>query len=153
MRMGTGCPPGEIGTPRVDTSAMSEHEVSRVLSAPSAAAFAVAADLERLPEWLPTVQVTAGDVDGEVRVAGESKDGPYESEGVWRPQPDQLRVEWGSESRGEPERYAGWLQVADSGTDSSEVTIHLSFFDDSEPTEIEPALESCLEALAGLVEG
>ena len=131
---------------------MSEHEVSRVLSAPPSAAFAVASDVGRLPEWLPTVHITAGKTDGEVHVEGDSPAGHYENDGLWRTQPDQLRVEWSSESHGAPQTYAGWLQVADSGQDGSEVTVHLSFFEGNAPKDVEGALTSALDALAGLVE-
>ncbi len=40
---------------------------------------------------------------------------------------EQMRLEWGTRERG---GYAGWLQVAGIDSGASEVTVHLSFFDD-----------------------
>lgn len=133
--------------------AMSEHEVSRVLTASSHDAFELCADLSRLPEWLPTVGVAEPGRQGlpAVHVEGESSRGRYESDGFWRPSPDQLRVEWGSLSRGAPEAYAGWLQVMDSAG-GCEVVVHLSFFDRQAPAAVEADLARSLEALADLVE-
>ncbi len=132
---------------------MSEHEVSRVLQATSSAVFEVASDIERLPEWLPTVKHAQTTRDGEVELEGSSGDGSYDSTGFWRPQPDQRRIEWSTPSRdGEQGTYAGWLQVADSGQGGSEVTVHLSFFDASRaPSDVEGELTQSLAALADLV--
>ncbi len=52
--------------------------------------------------------------------------------GLLRTQRDQLRMEWGTRDDG---RYTGWLQVAGLDTGTSQVTVHLSFFDeDSAPS-------------------
>ena len=131
---------------------MSEHEVSRVVQAASADVFAVVSDVDRLPAWLPTVEVARTLPDGEVHVEGDAGGGDYESEGFWRPSPDQLRVEWSTPSRGgEPGGYAGWLQVEDR-SEGSEVVVHLSFLTGDGPPEIERGLASALDALAELVE-
>ena len=134
---------------------MSEHEVSRVVQAPTADVFAVVSDLRRLPEWLPTVEVAepADPATGtDVHVEGDAGAGDYESDGFWRPSPDQLRVEWGKPSRGgEGGTYAGWLQVEDR-TSGCEVVVHLSFFEGDGPPGIERGLAQSLEALADLVE-
>lgn len=112
---------------------MAEYEASRVLPADPATVLGVAADPARLPRWLPTV--TEAQVTGpeEVRLAGTTRAGEYLDTGFFRSQPEQLRVEWGSESRGgQPASYAGWLQIADRTSQddgsSCEVTVHLSFF-------------------------
>ena len=129
---------------------MSEHEVSRVLQATPDAVFAVVSDVGRLPEWLPTVERARTLPDGEVEVVGDA----YESEGFWRPRPDQRRVEWSTPSRGgEPGRYAGWLQVEDSAAGGTEVVAHLSFLAEEPPPGVEEELGQSLEALADLVEG
>ncbi len=135
---------------------MSEHEVSRVLSAPSSRVFEVVSDVRRLPEWLATVQVAepaAAGSDTDVHVEGDAGHGGYASDGFWRPSPDQLRVEWSRPSRGgEPGSYAGWLQVEDR-TSGCEVVAHLSFLDGDGPDGVERELATCLEALADLVDG
>ncbi|HEU0101880.1 MAG TPA: SRPBCC family protein [Mycobacteriales bacterium] len=133
---------------------MTEHEVSRVVQASSAAVFEVVSDLRRLPEWLPTVQVAepaAPGTDTDVHVEGDAGGG-YASDGFWRPSPDQLRVEWGTPSRGgEGGTYAGWLQVEDRSA-GCEVVVHLSFFEGEGPPGIEQGLAGALDALADLVE-
>lgn len=131
---------------------MSEYEVSRVLSATPQQAFAVCADLGRLPEWLPTVEhaePAAGGVPA-VHVSGATGGGHYESDGFWRPSEDQLRVEWGSASRGAPAAYAGWLQVMDSAGGCE--VVHLSFLDAPAPAGVDEDLARSLEALSDLVE-
>jgi hypothetical protein len=60
---------------------------------------------------------------------------------------DQMRVEWGTRNGG---AYAGWLQVAGIGSGASEVTVHLSFFDEShDPGEkaVNDALDQSLRRL------
>lgn len=134
-------------------SDMSEHEASQVVQAPSQQVFEVVSDLRRLPEWLPTVRRAEATPEGEAHLEGSAgRAEHYESEGFWRPSPEQLRVEWGTPSRaGEPGEYAGWLQVADRD-EGSEVTVHLSFFDDGEPpTDVDEGLEESLRSLASLV--
>lgn len=132
---------------------MSEHEVSRVLQATPEAVFAVVSDVSRLPEWLPTVEAASTWPDGEVHVEGDAGSGDYASDGFWRPQAGQHRVEWATPSRGgEPGGYAGWLQVVDTAA-GSEVVVHLSFLAGVDgPPEIETGLARSLEALADLVE-
>ena len=140
---------------------MSEHEATRTVPRPREQVFALAADVRRLPEWLPTVasaeplqDATAGPPTTSVRVEGEGRSGHYATDGFWRPSPDQSRVEWGTPSRGgEPGGYAGWLQVHDRADGASDVTVHLSFFDVDAPSDVDESLERALEALAGLCGG
>lgn len=88
--------------------------------------FDVMADVNRMEEWLPTtVDVEEAGPDL-VHVSGEAGGRTYDSEGLFRAQPDQLRIEWGSHG---PD-YAGWAQVYHGGAGSSEVNLHLSFLGD-----------------------
>ncbi len=128
---------------------MSEHEVSRVVQSAPDEVFGVVSDVGRLPEWLPTVERARTLPNGEVELSGSS----YESEGFWRSQHDQLRVEWSTPSTGgEPGKYAGWLQLADSAGGGTGVTVHLSFLDEEAPDGVETELAQALESLADLVE-
>ncbi len=128
---------------------MSEFEVSRVLQSTPDTVFAVVSDVDRLPEWLPTVEHARTMTDGGVELKGSS----YESEGFWRAEHDQMRVEWSTPSRnGEPGKYAGWLQLADSAGGGTEVTVHLSFLAEQAPDGVETELAQSLEALADLTE-
>ena len=132
---------------------MSEHEVSRTVQAPPERVFEVVADVARLPEWLPTVERSSTLPDGEVHVEGDAGGGDYTSDGFWRAQADQRRVEWSTPSRGgEPGAYAGWLQLEDSAAGGTEVVVHLSFLAEDAPPEVEQGLARSLEALADLVE-
>lgn len=129
-----------------------EHEVSRVVQASSSEVFAVVADVDRLPEWLPTVQTASTLPDGEVHVEGDAGGRDYASEGFWRAQADQLRVEWSTPSRNaRPGAYSGWLQVEDR-TDGCEVVVHLSFLAEQAPPDVDRALTAALDALADLLE-
>ncbi|MDP9407697.1 MAG: SRPBCC family protein [Actinomycetota bacterium] len=142
---------------------MAEHEVTRTIPAPPEAVFAVASDVERLPDWLPTARESSEPSPGIVRVEGETGDASYADEGLWRVTPDQRRVEWSQQSRGgQPATYSGWLQVHDYGEGQSDVTVHLSFLDDAgAPAQPESrseqgadaGLAQALEALERLVTG
>lgn len=134
---------------------MAEHEATRTITAPPEDVFAVASDVTRLPEWLPTATEASSPSPGTVHVEGEAGGSSYADDGFWRAQADQLRVEWGQPSRGgEPSHYSGWLQVADSGgagSGRSEVTVHLSFLDDTgAPAQPEGRAEQSADA--GLAE-
>lgn len=103
---------------------MAEYEVSRSMPAPREVAYDVAAVVERMEAWLPTTVDVKQIAPNVLEVEGETKSGSYDSQGLYRAQPEQLRLEWGS--RGTDD-YSGWLQFADSGAGASEATMHLSF--------------------------
>ncbi|MBB2910883.1 uncharacterized protein YndB with AHSA1/START domain [Streptosporangium becharense] len=131
---------------------MSEHERSRRIAAPPQVVFERAGNLDDLDHWLPQdLHVHPGEPPA-VTVHEDSTG--QDARALLRSRPDQLRMEWGTR---DTDRYAGWLQVADSGDDESEVTIHLSFFDEGEdggtpPAEaVDRALEESLERLAAQV--
>jgi uncharacterized protein YndB with AHSA1/START domain len=132
---------------------MAEFEAERGMPADAQTVFAVASDLERLPQWLPEpvdVRPTGdGEVHAEVPPRGVVEDG------LVRVSPDQLRVEWGHA----PD-YAGWLQVEHADPDRSSVLLHLSFLGDQPEThggraaaEVRTWLDDALARLEGLVRG
>lgn len=135
---------------------MTEHEATRGMPAEARIVFELAQVTGIMRHWLPEgIEVTpvAPDV---VEVAGEQVDTTTTHEGLYRPVPEQLRLEWGSRGHA---GYAGWLQVADSTGGTSKVTVHLSFFDeayDQRPpdagVDVEEMLDSSLDRLASLVE-
>ncbi|GAA4229036.1 uncharacterized protein YndB with AHSA1/START domain [Streptosporangium album] len=125
---------------------MSEHERSRTMPAPPELVFDQARDLDRLDHWLPQDLHVRPDTPPAVTVH-EDHTG-QDARALMQADPDHLRIEWGTRDTG---RYAGWLQVTDSGTGTSEVTIHLSFSDhDHTPPgdEIDRTLEESLTRLA-----
>ncbi|MET9297221.1 SRPBCC family protein [Streptomyces sp. NPDC003077] len=125
---------------------MSEYERSRTMPALPETVFDQACDLNRLDAWLP------GDLhvrpDDPPAVTVHEDHTGQDSAALVRAEKDQMRMEWGTRSDG---RYAGWLQVAGIGSGASEVTVHLSFFDESHDPGDGPvgdALDQSLERLA-----
>jgi hypothetical protein len=103
---------------------MTEYERSRTMPAQPEHVFDQAADVGRLDTWLPdALHVEAGELPA-VTVHEDRTDA--DTAAVLRARPEQMRLEWGTREQG---GYAGWLQVAGVGGDTSEVTLHLSFFD------------------------
>ena len=114
--------------------------------------FDVMADVDQMERWLPTTIDVTGAGPDRVRVTGEADGQHYDTEGLFRARPDQLRIEWGSHG---PD-YAGWAQVYHSGAGASEVNLHLSFLGDQpqahEGEEAEQMRQGMREALARLEE-
>ena len=77
-----------------------------------------------MQRWLPTTIEVEDAGPDRVHVEGDAGGHHYATNGLFRAEKDQLRMEWGSEG---PD-YAGWAQVYHEGDDASEVNLHLSFF-------------------------
>ncbi|MFI6035394.1 SRPBCC family protein [Streptomyces sp. NPDC051315] len=124
---------------------MTEYERSRTMSAQPEHVFDQAADVGQLDTWLPeALHVEAGDLPA-VTVHEDRTD--EDTSALLRARREQMRLEWGTRDQG---GYTGWLQVAGLGGDVSEVTVHLSFFDDShDPGEkaVRDALDTSLQRL------
>ncbi|MEW9528596.1 SRPBCC family protein [Microbispora sp. NPDC049125] len=125
---------------------MTEFERSRRMPASADHVFDEACDIGRLDLWMPRdLHVQAGEPPAvTVHEDGTGED----ARALLRAERDQLRMEWGTR---DDDRYAGWLQVAGIADDSSDVTVHLSFFDERHvpPADaVEKALDESLERLA-----
>ncbi|WP_406724760.1 SRPBCC family protein [Streptomyces sp. GD-15H] len=124
---------------------MTEYERSRTMPAQPEHVFDQAAHVDQLETWLPeALHVDVGDLPA-VTVHEDRTDEDVSA--LLRAQRDQMRLEWGTRDQGS---YAGWLQVAGIGGGASEVTVHLSFFDDShDPGEeaVGDALDTSLQRL------
>ncbi|MEU2537949.1 SRPBCC family protein [Streptomyces iakyrus] len=124
---------------------MNEYERSRTMPAQPEHVFDEAANVGRLDSWLPeALHVEAGRLPA-VTVHEDRTD--EDTSALFRARPDQMRLEWGTRDQG---AYAGWLQVAGLDGGASEVTVHLSFFDDGhDPGEraVTDALDSSLRRL------
>ncbi|MEV5505020.1 SRPBCC family protein [Streptomyces orinoci] len=124
---------------------MSEFERTRAMPAMPEVVFNEACDLGHLGSWLP------GDVHVRPQnppsvTVHEDRTGE-DAAALVRTEPDRLRMEWGTKEAG---RYTGWLQVSAHNGGVSQVTVHLTFFDEShapEPSAIEEALEQSLARL------
>ncbi|MFG1946775.1 SRPBCC family protein [Nonomuraea sp. NPDC048826] len=112
---------------------MAEYEATRGMPAESGVVFGVASDLTLMNRWLPHGLWVRDSGPNTVEAGGDAVPGEGGHEGLFRVQEEQLRVEWGG--RDHPE-YAGWLQVSDAGSGTSEVTVHISLMD--EPAEETP---------------
>ncbi|MFI5688041.1 SRPBCC family protein [Streptomyces sp. NPDC051636] len=130
---------------------MAEYERSRTMPAQPERVFDRAADVGRLDAWLPDALHVRPQEPPAVTVHEDRSD--EDTSALLRAERDQMRIEWGTREQGS---YAGWLQVAGIGSGASEVTVHLSFFEDShDPGERAAcaALDSSLERLEEQVRG
>jgi hypothetical protein len=129
-----------------------EYEESRGMPADAEIVFDVMSDVAAMERWLPTAMDVEPAGPDRVHVEGGGTDFHYDTEGLFRAQKDQLRMEWGSEG---PD-YAGWAQVYHSGAGASEVNLHLSFFGDQPQShngqEAEATRSAMREALERLEE-
>ncbi|MDG9704998.1 SRPBCC family protein [Streptomyces sp. DH37] len=125
---------------------MSEFERSRTMPALPELIFNQVSDPDGLNNWLPgDLHVHTGTPPAVT--VHEERTG-HDVRALFRARPDQLRAEWGTRDEG---AYAGWLQVAGIGSGASEVTVHLSFFDESHvPSEdaVHASLDQSLDRLA-----
>jgi carbon monoxide dehydrogenase subunit G len=107
-----------------------EYEESRRMPAPADVVFDIMSDVDTMQRWLPTTMEVEDAGPDRVHVEGTVDDGAgghhYATDGLFRAEKEQLRMEWGSEG---PD-YAGWAQVYHAGAGASEVNLHLSFFGD-----------------------
>ncbi|MFK0117658.1 SRPBCC family protein [Streptomyces sp. NPDC090994] len=104
---------------------MTEYERSRTMPADAGRVFDQAADAGRLDAWMPRDLHVRVEDPPAVTVHEDRTD--QDTSALLRARPEQLRLEWGTRDEG---AYAGWLQVAGVEGGTSEVTVHLSFFDD-----------------------
>ncbi|MFJ7423727.1 SRPBCC family protein [Streptomyces uncialis] len=105
---------------------MTEYERSRTMPALPEHVFDQAADVNRLDAWLPQDLHVAADDLPTVTVHEDRTD--EDTSATLRVQPERMRLEWGTR---EGTGYSGWLQVEGVGSGASEVTVHLSFAEDS----------------------
>jgi hypothetical protein len=124
---------------------MTEYERSRTMPAQPEHVFDQAANVDQLDTWLPEALHVEAEELPAVTVHEDRTD--EDTSALLRAQRDQMRLEWGTREQGS---YAGWLQVAGIDAGASEVTVHLSFFDDShDPGEqtVRDALDASLRRL------
>ncbi|MFD9096812.1 SRPBCC family protein [Streptomyces collinus] len=105
---------------------MAEYERSRTMPGQPEHVFDQASNVDQLDAWLPDALHVQADDPPAVTVHEDDAD--RDTAAMMRAENEQMRIEWGTRERG---GYAGWLQVAGIGSGASEVTVHLSFFDES----------------------
>lgn len=101
---------------------MTEFEHSTPISASPEDVFEFMSKVENLPKYLPTTHSAQPQEGERVRVKGEAQGHEYDSDGFFRKDAENHRIEWGADEG----YYSGWLQVDGQGEDSS-MTVHLSF--------------------------
>ncbi|MET8005642.1 hypothetical protein [Nonomuraea glycinis] len=131
---------------------MAEYEATRGMPAGSDVVFGVAADVSLINRWLPHGLWVRDSGPNTLEAGGDVVPGEGRHEGLYDVSADQLRVEWGG--RDHP-GYAGWLQVSDSQSGTSEVTVHISLLDEpvektsrSRADEVQGMLEDSLRRLS-----
>lgn len=89
--------------------------------------FDVASDLGRADSWMPR-ELHLRPEDPPAVAVHKDRTGEDRA-ALIRADRERLRLEWGTR---ETDSYAGWLQIAanEPGSGTSEVTAHLSFFDE-----------------------
>ncbi|MFE9441979.1 SRPBCC family protein [Streptomyces sp. NPDC006602] len=124
---------------------MTEYERSRTMPAQPEHVFDQAAQTKQLGAWLPEDLHVRVDDPPSVTVHEDHTD--QDTPALLQARRDQMRLEWGTREQGS---YAGWLQVAGLDSGASEVTAHLSFFDESHDPgrqTVHDALDSSLRRL------
>lgn len=101
---------------------MSEFEHSTTIDASPDEVYAFMSKVENLPKYLPTTHSAQPQEGERVRVQGEAQGHQYDSDGFFRQDKENHRIEWGADEG----YYSGSLQVEGQG-DSSTMTVHLSF--------------------------
>ncbi|MFG3127702.1 SRPBCC family protein [Streptomyces tendae] len=119
---------------------MTEYERSRTMPAQPEQVFDQAANVGQLETWLPGDLHVEPEEPPAVTVHEDRTD--QDTSALLRARPEQMRLEWGTREQGS---YAGWLQVAGLDSGTSEVTVHLSFFDEGH----DPGRRTVTEALDG----
>ena len=140
---------------------MPDYEHSLTIEASPETVFEFVSDIKNLPKYLPTIHQAEAQPGGRVRVQGEAAGRAYDSEGYFRIDAPNHRLEWGSEGEN---RYQGWLEI-DGVAGECEITVHLTFqpkpnqssrmdaqTGDRDKT-IGDGLISALESIRHLVEG
>ncbi|MEU0445715.1 SRPBCC family protein [Streptomyces tendae] len=119
---------------------MTEYERSRTMPAQPEQVFDQAANVGQLETWLPRDLHVETDEPPAVTVHEDRTD--QDTSALLSARPEQMRLEWGTREQGS---YAGWLQVAGLDSGASEVTVHLSFFDEGH----DPGRRTVTDALDG----
>jgi hypothetical protein len=119
---------------------MTEYERSRTMPAQPEHVFDQAANVGQLDTWLPRDLHVEPEEPPAVTVHEDRTD--QDTSALLSARPEQMRLEWGTREQGS---YAGWLQVAGLDSGASEVTVHLSFFDEGH----DPGQRAVVEALDG----
>jgi hypothetical protein len=139
---------------------MSEYQNSIVIQAHPDKVFDFVADINNLPQYLPTVHNASLVSQERIRVQGLADGHKYDEEGYLRADRETRNLEWGSDGEND---YSGWLKV-DQGEEPStaRVTVHISFamspeqeqkFGGNRDAIIKEGISKTLQSIKNLCEG
>lgn len=111
---------------------MPEYQQSISVQTSPDVVFNFVSDVKNLPKYLPTVHRAEPQPGERVRVQGQAHDRPYDSDGHFKVNQTDRRLEWGSDGE---HAYSGWLQIDEEGRSSARVTVHLTFEPDPRTNE------------------
>lgn len=140
---------------------MPNYTAKAVIQAPADEVFAFVSDVNRMPDYLPTVEEAKPQGAGRVWMRGSVDGRQYESDGWLEADARAKAMRWGSDGEN---RYTGNLQVQDRGQECY-VTVTLDFeprADQEEEFErrmgsrdaaIQDGLERALDSIKRICEG
>ncbi|HMV51966.1 MAG TPA: SRPBCC family protein [Blastocatellia bacterium] len=104
---------------------MHEYHQSKTIQVSADKVFSFVSDIKNLPKYLPTVTGARPQQGERIRIQGEAAGHHYDSDGYFRVDDANRRLEWGSDGEN---NYSGWLEVREGNNQSSsELTVHLNF--------------------------
>lgn len=104
---------------------MKEYQQSKKVQASADEVFAFVSDIQNLPKYLPTVHNAMPQQGERIRVQGEAGGHRYDSDGHFRVDKANRRMEWGSDGE---HNYSGSLEVKEAGDKSAcEVAVNIKF--------------------------
>ena len=144
---------------------MSEFEHTTSIDASADRVWSFVSDVSNLPKYLPTTHSAEPQQGERVRVQGEAQGHDYDSDGYFKQDKENYRLEWGADE----DYYKGWLELKEDGN-SSDMTVHLTFtgappHGEGDPPgdntserapdrdDIQEGLVSALESIKNFVEG
>ena len=121
---------------------VTEYQQTQAIHVPAGEVFAWLSDVSNLPKYLPPVTYASIEGPSAEGTLGQRlwatreypNGGSFESEGYFNVDEGARRLEWGAEVQRD---YSGWLTVAETDGNGSEVTVHLSFGPGSAEPEIQ----------------
>ncbi|MEP7342318.1 MAG: SRPBCC family protein [Acidobacteriota bacterium] len=103
---------------------MHEYHQSKKVQAPVDQVFDFVAEIKNLPQYLPTVHKASPQAGERIQVEGEVGGHRYKSDGYFRVDRKNRRLEWGSDGEN---NYSGSLDVKEAGDAASEVAVNIQF--------------------------
>lgn len=104
---------------------MSDYIHSLRVEARADQVFDYVSDIHNLPDYLPTVRRAEPQGNERVAIEGNASGNAYASDGFFKVDRNQRRMEWGSDGENE---YRGRLEVREmDGGKACDVSVHLSF--------------------------